>query len=125
MGVKIYRYIPTFLWVTGILVASFMPSSHISPSLYLFPHQDKVVHACMYFGLAFLFLLNSRHSFKITTIFFIISILSICAMSGLIEILQPILSSRTADIADFVANSIGALVGGGIVFHWIKSKEQE
>lgn len=122
MGIKLLRYIPTILWFAGILVASFMPSSHISSKLYLFPHQDKVVHGCMYLGLAFLFLLNSRNIFSITTKFLIVSVLVIGAISGLIEILQPILSTRTADFADFIANTIGAFIGGGIVFWYIRKK---
>ncbi|MBP5724171.1 MAG: VanZ family protein [Bacteroidales bacterium] len=116
MGIKILRYTPTILWFTGILVASFISSSHISPKLYLFPHQDKVIHACMYLGLAFLFLCNSRHFFPLTLKFIVISVVVICIISGTIEILQPILSNRSNDMFDLVANSTGAILAGGIVY---------
>lgn len=115
MGIKLFRYTPTILWFIGILVVSFMSSNHISAKLYLFPHQDKVVHACMYFGLAFLFLCNSRHFFTITTAFTCITIFAICLTSGVIEFLQPIVSNRTSDVLDFIANSTGAILAGVIV----------
>lgn len=76
----------------------------------------------MYFGLAFLFLWNSRNFFVITFKFFIITVIAVSALSGAIEILQPILSSRTADFADFVANSLGALLGGSIIFYYLRKK---
>lgn len=116
MGIKLLRYTPTVLWFVGILVASFMSSSHISVKLYLFPHQDKLIHACMYFGLAFLFLCNSRHFFQLSLAFISISVAIICTLSGIIEILQPILSNRTNDVLDFVANGTGAILAGAIVF---------
>ena len=55
MGIKILRYTPTVLWFGAILFASFMPSQHLRQEWFLFPNEDKVIHAIMYFGLALLF----------------------------------------------------------------------
>ena len=109
---KFLRYTPTILWLAAILFASFMPSQHIKTSWLLFPNEDKVIHICMYLGLSALFLINSRHFFAITTKKVIITIVAICILSGAIEVLQPILSNRTCDLDDFIANSFGAILGG-------------
>ena len=113
MGIKILRYTPTVLWFGAILFASFMPSQHLRQEWFLFPNEDKVIHAL-------LFLLNSRKSFSLTKRFIIISVISICLIGGVIELLQPILSNRTCDFPDFVANSTGAVLAGGVV--WILGK---
>ena len=116
MGIKILRYTPTVLWFGAILFASFMPSQHLRQEWFLFPNEDKVIHAIMYFGLALLFLLNSRKSFSLTKRFIIISVISICLIGGVIELLQPILSNRTCDFPDLVANSTGAILAGAVFF---------
>ncbi len=114
MGIKLLRYIPTILWFAAILFASFMPSQHIKTSWLLFPQEDKVIHICMYLGLSALFLINSRHFFTLTTKRIILTIAIACIISGAIELLQPIISNRTCDLDDFIANSIGAIIGGFI-----------
>ena len=115
MGIKLLRFAPTILWLTAILVASFMPSQHLSPKLMLFPNQDKVIHFIMYFGLTFLFLYDARKSRKLSNTFIIVSVLSIACLSGLIEFLQPILSNRSKDGYDFFANGTGAAMAGLII----------
>lgn len=115
MGIKFLRYLPTILWLAAILVASFMPSQHLSPQLMLFPHQDKVIHFVMYFGLAFLFLYDTRKSKTLTNVFIIVSVVCVACLSGLIEYLQPILSNRSKDGFDLFANATGAAVAGLIM----------
>ncbi|MCQ2608107.1 MAG: VanZ family protein [Bacteroidales bacterium] len=114
MGIKFLRYCPTILWLAAILFASFMPSQHIKTSWLLFPQEDKVIHICMYLGLAALFLINSRHFFVVTLRRTLLTIGVICILSGAIELLQPVLSNRTCDLDDFFANSLGAIIGGFI-----------
>ena len=115
MGIKFFRYIPTILWFAAILVASFMPSQHLSPQLMLFPHQDKVIHFAMYFGLAFLFLYDTKKLKNLSNVFIIVSVVCIVCLSGLIEYLQPILSNRSKDGMDLLANSTGAAMAGVII----------
>lgn len=126
MGIKIVRYIPTILWLVAILVASFMPSQHLSPQLMLFPHQDKVIHFAMYFGLAFLFLYDTKKSQNLSNVFIIVSIVCITCLSGLVEYLQPILSNRSKDGFDLFANGTGAIVAGSIIkLFFCKNYEHE
>ena len=122
MGIKFLRYIPTILWFAAILVASFMPSQHLSPQLMLFPHQDKVIHFAMYFGLAFLFLYDTRKSKELSSVFIIVSVISIACLSGLIEYLQPILSNRSKDGFDLFANGTGAVIAGLAIKLWFCKK---
>lgn len=124
MGIKLSRYIPTLLWFLAILIASFMPSQHIQKSWFLFENEDKLVHACMYLGLALLFLLNSRRNFNITQKFICISVITVCVLGGIIELLQPIISNRTCDFSDFVANSCGAIIGGISMYFYTKKGQE-
>lgn len=114
MGIKLCRFLPFSLWLVAILVASFMPSQHIRSSWFLFPNEDKLIHFCMYFGLSFLFVWAYIKEKKASIAFLLIVALIVSLFSGVIEILQPILSNRTSDISDFIANSLGALFGSFI-----------
>ena len=124
MGIKIIKFIPSIIWGALILVASFMPSHHIRDSWFLFENEDKVIHACMYFGLAILLLHNSRHFVTYTIRYILILTLCVAAFGGLIEILQPILSTRTADFNDFVANSCGAIIAALLFYYCLKRREK-
>ena len=122
MGIKLCRFLPFFLWFIAILVASFMPSQHIRSSWFLFPNEDKLIHFCMYFGLSFLFVWAYTKEKKISVTFLLIVALIASLFSGCIEVLQPILSNRTSDISDFIANSFGALFGS--FFFILKCKKE-
>lgn len=111
---SILNYWQTFIWFTGILYLSFAPKDTFDVSLYLFKYQDKVIHLCLYVGLAFLFLRNTKTSYQVTNKIIISTFFTIVCISGLIEILQPILSNRTKEFLDLVANSIGAILGIGL-----------
>ena len=73
-----------------------------------FENADKLVHACMFFGLAFLFqFLKERPIY----LYFLVPFL----ISFSIEILQGIMPfGRTFDWLDLVANSTGII--GAILF---------
>ena len=73
-----------------------------------FENADKLVHGCMFFGLAFLFqFLKERSIIKLILIPFLISFL--------IEILQGIMPfGRTFDWFDLLANSVGILLAVGL-----------
>ena len=111
MGIRLKQYLLTIIWFAGVLFASFMPSQSIPTGFTFFPNEDKVIHAYMYLGLAFLFLFNSRKTMIVTpsNILFVVIIVSI--ISGVIELLQPIVD-RTCDSIDFIANGTGAVIGG-------------
>lgn len=116
-------YYPSIIWFACIVYASFMPSSGMSKKLYLFQHQDKVIHATIYGIFIWIFLHNYSQQNTITTQRKIICIIIIALMSLLIEFLQPILSDRTFDIYDFVANSVGLIFGAiAIRFLYVSKK---
>ncbi len=107
----IKHYWKSILWVTGILYASFTPSSSIDERLYFFKHQDKIIHIGMYFVLSFLVASDIFTSAQLQTRTYIILFALIVIFSGCIEILQPIIANRSNEIADVVANGIGTFLG--------------
>lgn len=107
----IKHYWKSILWVTGILYASFTPTSSIDERLYFFKHQDKIIHIGMYFGLSFLVASDIFTSTQLQARSYIILFVLIVLFSSCIEILQPIISNRSNDIGDIVANGIGTFVG--------------
>jgi glycopeptide antibiotics resistance protein len=72
-----------------------------------FENSDKLVHGCMFFGLAFLYQQLEEHTL-------LKSFLVPFCISFLIEILQGIMPfGRSFDWLDLLANSIGILIAIG------------
>jgi VanZ family protein len=99
-----------------ITIVSLMNESNIPSTGWLaFKNSDKVVHIIMYMTLSYvLFLernqkryLSVRHHKIPNFVFMIILII----MGGVIEIIQPIVSNRSCNLLDFLANGIGAILG--------------
>ena len=113
------------LWVAIILYLSFTPLTGW-PKVGAFEklYFDKLVHVAMYAILCFLLI---RGIFKQTgsraTVASIIAAVVFCsAMGTAIEFLQPQLTLyRQFEIADIVADLIGALAGF-CLFSWIRKK---
>lgn len=105
------QFYKTIVWTSGLLYLSFAPSSQFGKKLYLFPHQDKVVHIILYMVLAFILIYDINLKSKITTKIVIYSFIALVILGISIEILQPILSNRSRDIFDVGANTIGSVFG--------------
>lgn len=78
------------------------------------PNIDKVVHFSMYFiltafGVGYIFISNFKERY------IWIYVLSVIAISGLVEIVQPYMG-RGRDLFDFVANSIGIIFATALVY---------
>lgn len=73
---------------------------------------DKVVHFLLFGGLAWLVHWNVRRRHWWRTL---VAIVGAGAVAGLIELLQALLSYRSADVWDFVAGAMGAVLVGGIL----------
>jgi VanZ family protein len=108
------KYIYPVVWLGLVVFASLTPSDKL-PDFQLFNHADKVVHFCVYCGLsalsvpAFLKGQNYKRSYVLTFLFSVLT-------GILMEYLQSCLpGGRSAEIADTIANGIGALTG--IVFY--------
>ena len=93
------------LFILAILVVSvlsLLPSRDL-PEVDL---SDKFVHVIAYFGLAILgsFVFRAQRSFLLLFVL-------LCAMGGVIELLQAFSPGRTPDVVDALANGAGAAVG--------------
>ncbi|MBQ0147695.1 MAG: VanZ family protein [Flavobacteriaceae bacterium] len=109
--------------MASVLYATLMPGSNLKSmdhigfsNLLKFDNSDKVVHACMFFGLAFLI----QFTFKLSVKKYILIPFLI---SFMIEILQGIMPyGRTFDWYDLLANTFGILLATGLVQSIKKAK---
>jgi VanZ family protein len=98
------------IYLLVIALLSLLPSYDI-PDISLFPGADKLVHICMYLGLAFL--ACWVHDIGHHRIWFIYLLLAGVFMYGvLMEILQRTMhNGRDFDFKDLLANLTGAIIG--------------
>lgn len=85
-----------------ILIASILPQSGELPNI---QHLDKILHLSVYMIASFYFhqLFKNNYFFKVSIYLFL--------YSGLIELLQGLTESRSAEWQDLVANGIGLIIG--------------
>jgi len=113
-----------FIWLGLILYASLTPSDKL-PDFQLFKHADKVIHWGMYFGLSFLFIPACLKEQNYKTSYLIALIISLFIGIGM-EFLQPLISKgRSAEIADGIADGIGAITGIIAYQLFIRNKKLE
>lgn len=121
LKVKLIFLLPAVLYTVLILYLSLInladtPVKELGMS-------DKMMHGGAYFGLGLLWMFFGLFTFKDEELFkriIIISVISI-AFGIFIEVLQDTLTSyRQLDLYDIVANSIGVILAGGLV--WILRK---
>jgi VanZ family protein len=104
---RVRRWLPPLIWAGVILVATSLPGSLIPPALSPF---DKVVHFTMYgvFGA----LLAREASFVMGTWrAALIGVLLASAFGAADEWHQRFIPNRSTELADWQADSLGALVG--------------
>jgi VanZ family protein len=104
------KYLFSIIWLGLIFFASLTSSDKI-PDFQLFPHVDKVIHFCMYLVLSFslipALLINKKYK-KGYLLSFIISVF----FGFLMEYFQQVLAiGRSAELFDFLANTIGSIAG--------------
>ena len=79
------------------------------------PFFDKWAHFVMYGGLSFLLFLESRRF--LTLPLSLLLLLYACLMGGLMELGQAYLTTyRSGEWLDFLADSVGAVLGGLIAY---------
>lgn len=90
-------------YVVGVFVAGLLPTDEL-PMPRSMLSQDKLVHALVFAGLALLiwFATGRRRP--------LLSFVSAAALGGLLELAQLLVSYRSADWKDFVADGVGALI---------------
>lgn len=108
------RYLPSIAFAVLLLVASLVPAPETGgPSLPapLGIALDKWVHAGSYGALTVL-LAWSRGSRDLAAVAVLVAVA--VGYGGGIELLQGLVPSRSPSVADAVANTVGAVVGGGL-----------
>ena len=119
------RLVPylTFGWAAAILVVSVIPSEEL-PDLHMW-EPDKVFHALFYAiltGLVFM-LIQPRRPHKIP-LNNVITAALLCILYGFcIECIQLWLPTRSFDIYDVLADSLGCLLAVGIILVISKRKK--
>lgn len=116
------RWLPVFLWGLVILVLSLMPGGPGNMILFGIPHFDKIGHFGMYAVWTFLFFRALQGTQRMTpTRACWISVLTGALTGVVLEFGQLYLhQGRSFELADMVANALGAGVGAG--FSWFFRK---
>lgn len=105
----------SLIWAILILIMCAIPGGSLPKSnLFNIPNLDKIVHAALYFPLAFFlgaeFDLSKRNLLRIFGP--LITMVIVAIYGGLIEIMQDrLFVNRSADIVDFLADVMGGLAG--------------
>lgn len=112
--------IPLILYWLTLFIGTTLPSDTLST---LLEFSDKLKHFIGYLGLAFLLSLNFhfQERWKNLAEKWLLAALLICLIYGLFdEIHQIYVPNRSAELLDWVADSLGSLVG--IVFSYLTVK---
>ena len=97
------------VYLVALLMATLSPLP--STSYDLVRGMDKLVHVSLFGGLSILLYWIGFSSMRMMVA---IGMIAVSGFAGLIELLQGLLSYRSADRMDFLAGAIGALLGLGV-----------
>jgi len=112
----------SLIYLTIVAFLSLLPPNDL-PDIPLFPGADKIVHTCMYLGLAWL-ACWSMHAEVKRKWYFIIILFSI-SWGIMMEIFQFLMHlGRSFEFYDIVSNSIGTLIGVLIYILMAQQKEK-
>lgn len=101
---KLKKYKISIIWAAIMMIACTINLQSNEPPKIEIPYLDKIVHFGIYAILGFLLTIEP----KITNL----KALIICACYGLlIEIIQIFLPWRSFEVADIIADTLGAAVG--------------
>ncbi len=101
-----------FTYFAVVALLSLLPKSGLPP-VHLFQHADKVIHAAMYAGLAFLIFWNWSEFFSKRLKW--LPLLIIVGLGTGIELLQEIPGiGRSFEWLDVLANTLGFIPGYGL-----------
>jgi VanZ family protein len=112
------------LWLALICYALFIPAKELPVKpLFKIPHFDKMVHFGLFFILCFLLL---RPFKRVKLKYYLMATLISIVFSGLLEFSQQIFSkSRSSDIYDFMANTLGILFAVLFYYFFVSDKKWE
>ena len=107
---KWLRITISLFYLTCVALLSLLPPDDFPSQLPSFPGADKLVHICMYFGLASLTCWSMRAEAQHRWYYFVI-LFAIC-WGITMEIFQLIMHvGRSFEMFDILANSVGSLIG--------------
>lgn len=103
-------HFPAIFWTVAIVSTCLIPASSFSYFEFNSIFQiDKIVHFIMYAGFVILWFLSAQHWTRKKSILLLITAI---LLGILIEILQGSMRlGRSYDVADMIANAIGAILG--------------
>ncbi|MCX6226195.1 MAG: VanZ family protein [Bacteroidia bacterium] len=113
-------FIISLIWSLLILILCAIPGGSLPRSpIFNIPNFDKIVHALLYFPLAFFlgaeFDLSKKSILRVAGP--LLTMFVVAIYGGLIEFLQEYLFiKRSSDIVDFLADMIGGLAGLSIYY---------
>ncbi len=113
----ISRYKFSLLTAIIVLSLSLMSSSEMpSTKLWDFKGIDKLVHLAMYSALSFVLFFERNRAQPITNKQpfnrnNVLPIVLLITAGGIIELIQPALATRSRELMDFFANTIGVFMG--------------
>lgn len=121
----IRKYPFSLFIIATVTYLSFFQPPKLDDDLPLFPHFDKVVHVCMYFGMSGMLWLEflRAHRRDSTPLWhaWIGAVLCPVAFSGLVEVLQSTCTTyRGGDWLDFAANSAGVVLATCVAWGYIR-----
>ena len=116
-----FYYLPPVLWAGAIYLGSASSSLSTLPA-FLPPYADKVAHAAEYFILAMLLARALAHApALLAQRAWLLTIAAAAAYALSDELHQLFVSGRTADFFDWLADTIGAAVGGWAYLVFLRS----
>lgn len=121
---KLTYFWKPLLWLAIICYALFIPAGDLPIKPFLkIPHFDKMVH----FGLFFVFcLLLLRPLKRLHLNHYLLAPLISLILSAILEFSQHVLSnSRSSDIKDFIANSLGVLAAVMFFYLLVSNRKWE
>ncbi len=103
---KIKYFWKPILWLALICYGLFIPASNLPvKQFFRIPHFDKMVHFALFFGLCILLIKPFK---KLKTKYYLLAFLISIVLGASLELVQHILShSRSSDLYDFFANTLG------------------
>jgi len=108
-------FIISLIWAVVILILCAIPGNSLPRGRWFhIPNLDKIVHAALYFPLAFFLIaefdLSKNNILRLTGP--LLTMVIVALYGGLIEILQEkFFVNRSSDIVDFFSDVIGGLAG--------------
>jgi VanZ family protein len=122
----LFSYYKSLIVFLLILIASVIPASEVQKVSWIsIPNFDKLIHLGMYFSFTFILIFDSfraRADYSLRKIY-VLSALTALIYGGLLEIIQGTLTkSRSADIFDFLFNTLGAVLAVVIWMIFKRSK---